>query len=75
MSFQHSNLRVLMAMKSVTSQEVAVAVGVSALTISNWKRGKSSPHSKYLSPLATALNVEIPFFFGKINVLVGSENP
>lgn len=74
MDFQHDNLRVLMALKSLTSQEVAVSVGVSAITISNWKRGVSSPQAKHLNPLAKALDVEIAFFFGKVNVLVGSES-
>ena len=74
MTFQHDNLRCLMALKSLTSKEVAEAINVSAITVSNWKRGVSTPQSQHLSPLAKYLEVEIAFFFGKINILVGSES-
>lgn len=73
-TFQHDNLRVLMALKSLTSREVAESVGVSAITVANWRRGISTPQSQHLVPLAKALGVELAFFFGKVNVLVGSES-
>jgi transcriptional regulator with XRE-family HTH domain len=66
MTFQHDNLRVLMAYTSQTPQEVAAALGVNTISVYNWQAGKNQPRTKHLAGLSEILGVPVNYFFSKL---------
>lgn len=49
--------------RGMSQSQLAEAVGVSVVTISNWENGRANPKTGYLLKLAQVLNCGIAYFF------------
>lgn len=52
----------LMKEKNVTAYRVSMETGISQATLSDWKRGRSTPKADKLALLANYFNVDIGIF-------------
>ena len=58
-----SRVKAARKMRGMTQAALAEAIDMSFETVSNLERGKTAPNFNTLSDLATALDVELKFFF------------
>ncbi len=52
-------LKELLQSKGIKQKWLAAKLGVSEVTLSNWVKGKSSPHKKHLEKLCDILNIPL----------------
>lgn len=58
-----SRVKAARKMRGMTQAALAEAIDMSFETVSNLERGKTAPNFNTLSDIATALDVELKFFF------------
>ena len=58
-----SRVKAARKMRGMTQAALAEAIDMSFETVSNLERGKTAPNFNTLSDIATALEVELKFFF------------
>ena len=58
-----SRVKAARKMRGMTQAALAEAIDMSFETVSNLERGKTAPNFNTLSDIATALGVELKFFF------------
>lgn len=52
------NLNAWMAIRKITNEEFAEAVGVKVQTVSGWKSGRSMPNTKYIKKIEQVLDTD-----------------
>ena len=60
--FKSENLRVIMAQTGLKLKEVAEATGVTRVTVSNWRTGRSRPYNRKVLKLSTLFGVKPEYF-------------
>ncbi|MEO1109639.1 MAG: helix-turn-helix transcriptional regulator [Pseudomonadota bacterium] len=58
-----SRVKAARKMRGMTQATLAEAIGMSFETVSNLERGKTAPNFNTLSDIASALSIEMKFFF------------
>jgi transcriptional regulator with XRE-family HTH domain len=69
--FMYERFRQLMEERGITSYRVSKDTGVSEASLSEWKRGNSTPKVENLKKIANYFNVTLDYLLGEVDIYNG----